>query len=166
MLVVILCAVLAYPAWTIYFHRRVMADNERTAVLVKCAMNEKAIGVALAAYLRDHSDVYPDTVDSLVPYLDLNDKRVLTCPAKGGGPRSASSGASVPTDYLYLAGGLKGPLPPDVVVLIDARENHGEDAVNILYADGTADYVSRTLGLGELFEQIESGKRPVVRPRR
>ncbi len=112
--------------------------------------NLRLIGQALHAYAAAHNDQYPDKLSRLYPTY-ISDPAVFYNPGDNY-PRGSSApttinndvpnyGNSAQTSYHYLGAGYTTACDPGVILVEDnALVNNGGTGVNILTADGAAEY--------------------------
>lgn len=110
---------------------------------ISCMNNMKQVGTGVLMFANDNGMVLPPNLESLKPYLGPSGDAALACPSApsptGDGPRQ---------DYEYLGAGLKLSeikQPTQTVILVEtaARHNRG---MNVVFADGHAEYVAATGG--------------------
>ncbi len=115
---------------------------------LKCPWHLSQIGLALTLYSQSHDARLPPTLETLVTATLLSPES-LVCdhtadtPARGQGPALADDLARPGHDsYIYLAADRKlEEFGPDDILAYDRPENHNNEGVNILAADGHAEWI-------------------------
>ena len=102
---------------------------------VKCQSNLHQISLAISAYVSDHNEQYPPSLDVLYKqYID--DLSVFKCPSSAHPvPSSPSAG-----DYAYHTG--LSPASPSTEPLAEDKDGNHPDGVNILRVGGQIDFQS------------------------
>ena len=127
-----------------------LCRSRETANRVKCASNERQIGMAIGLYAESHGGKYPDRLEDLLLTQDVTSE-LFCCPSsndeKASGETPAEQAANLSTphhlSYLYLGKGLTTSSPPDTVVLTETPSNHDDDGGNVLFADGHVEWFNR-----------------------
>ncbi len=120
-----------------------------TANRVKCAANLKQIGNGLILYANENKGAAPPDLGTLV-VEDLT-AQVFICPSGNTAPPDIETQSkpdlltkwiNANSDYVYIkpAGPLVN-LGADVIVVYEKFEDHDNDGINILYADGHVEFM-------------------------
>jgi prepilin-type processing-associated H-X9-DG protein len=121
-----------------------------------CMNNLKQIGMAMNLYASDHNGKQPIRLSSLTQYVggDAN-ARLFMCPTairrpESAPPRLISEFKAKPAyfsyDFLSTTGLVEGPVNAAIdPVMCDKPGNHGEDGINILFADGHVGWWNGTI---------------------
>jgi prepilin-type processing-associated H-X9-DG protein len=121
-----------------------------TANRVKCASNEREIGMAILLYSNEHQGAYPPDLGTLIKTQDIA-AECFTCPSSGdeippqikaANKDAQAAWGNEHSAYIYVGAGLKNNAPASTVVLYEKKDNHDEDGMNFLYADGHVEWQS------------------------
>jgi prepilin-type processing-associated H-X9-DG protein len=122
----------------------------------QCGNNLRSLGVSFNLYAADHDETRPTRLGQLVKYVggDSNVKMFM-CPTatrilQSEAPRRISDLHTKPeySSYAYLSttGLVEGPVEASAAPLMcDKPGNHGEDGINILFADGHVNWWNGTI---------------------
>jgi prepilin-type processing-associated H-X9-DG protein len=119
-----------------------------TSNRVKCAGNERQIGQAILLYANEHKGRYPQDLGTLVKSEPI-DLDAFICPASGDSVpqniRTAPKDAQATwvndnSNFVYIGQGLNFNAPADAVVLYERADNHDQEGMNMLYADGHVEW--------------------------
>lgn len=146
--VVVAMGFLLYLAISPSVHRA--RESARRA---SCASNLMQIGLALQRYTSNNGGRFPDTLDVLVLDGSLP-AELLVCPSsKDTVAAGASSGEQVAdlangghNSYVYIGKGARLG-PGKRVVAFEPLTHHENDGVNVLYTDGSVQFLSRLTAL-------------------
>jgi prepilin-type processing-associated H-X9-DG protein len=133
-----------------------MATSRASADRTRSAANLRQIGQSVQLYVAENNGKLPATL------RDANvEAAVLHSPfADSPGPAQEKPPAD---DYIYLTPGLKGPVPPDVVMAYDAAELARNDGANVLYGDGHVEWLERD-GVNKALERATKWKQDQKKP--
>lgn len=142
----------------------------RIAERVKCATKLRQIGQALSAYADAHDGRFPDDLGVLVAEEHLDHPEALICPAAHSTPPDQVTSEHVPglekphlTTYIYFAAGLSMPVGETRVLVVEPLENHQGEGINVLYANGHAEWMhapeAEKLLLSLGFQRVEAPPR-------
>jgi prepilin-type processing-associated H-X9-DG protein len=118
---------------------------------VQCAANMRQIGQAMFIYASVNGGVLPDRLDKLLPFAGSN---VFVCPSSHDSPAPGSTPTAQAANlyagghlsYVYVAAGMNTNFsntnPATTVLLYEALTHH-QDGVNVLYADGSVQFLPR-----------------------
>lgn len=123
--------------------------SRETANRVKCASNMRYIGQAILLYAQDHQGHFPDTLEEILLTQDIT-AEVFTCPsanddrAPGDTPQQQARHLRDHCSYVYHGKGLTTATPGATTrpVLCEPLMNHKVDGMNVLYADGHAEFLT------------------------
>ncbi len=122
--------------------------SRETANRVKCASNMRQMGQALLLYSIEHRQRYPKTLGELVTTQDLGID-VFTCPSgnveypfdlRQAPIEQQAQWVTDHAPYVFLAPP-NANVPPDIVVIHEAFDNHGGGGINVLFGDGHVEFV-------------------------
>jgi prepilin-type processing-associated H-X9-DG protein len=134
-----------------------------TANRVKCASNERQIGLAILLYSNENKGKYPPDLGTLLRTQDITID-VFVCPtsddAVPAGVRTGGMDAQVKwvnenSSYVYVGAGMNFNAAADTVVLYEKTGNHGEDGMNFLYGDGHVEWQSMEVAQ-QLIKNVEA----------
>jgi prepilin-type processing-associated H-X9-DG protein len=133
-----------------------MATSRASADRTRSAANLRQIGQAVQLYVAENNGKLPAAL------ADANiEPSVLRSPFADVG---AAAQEKAGEDYPYLTGGgLKGPVPPDVVMVYDAVELKKNDGANVLYGDGHVEWLERD-GVAKALEKSAKWKQDQKKP--
>jgi prepilin-type processing-associated H-X9-DG protein len=115
----------------------------------KCASNLHQIGLAILLYTNDNHGQYPDSFATILLNEQLT-AAVFTCPssndeaADGDSPAAIAANLTKPhrCSYVYLGKGLTTRTEKDdMLICYELPENHQGDGMNMLFADGHAEWM-------------------------
>jgi prepilin-type processing-associated H-X9-DG protein len=122
-----------------------------TANRVKCASNQRQIGMAILLYSNENKGKYPPDLGTLIKTQDITPE-VFVCPSSENDAvpaqiRQADKGTQAKwvndhSAYVYVGAGMRNDAPADAIVLYEKSDNHDEDGMNFLYGDGHVDWQS------------------------
>ena len=116
-----------------------------------CGANLNGIGKGVVFYARENNDLYPPDLATLVQAGNAP-SGILVCPSSGTKRATTTLPADIEAhcDYIYVSG-FDGNSPGNLILAFELPANHGQEWVNMLYADfhvkGTGDM---TVFAGEL----------------
>ena len=119
-----------------------------TANRVKCASNERQIGMAIMLYANENKGKYPPDLGTLLRTQDIT-VEVFTCPSSGNtippevktGPMDVQvAWVNGSASYVYLGAGMKNTAGAEQVVAYEKEDDHDQDGMNILYGDGHVEW--------------------------
>jgi prepilin-type processing-associated H-X9-DG protein len=129
-----------------------MATSRASADRTRSAANLRQIGQAVQLYVAENNGKLPATL------RDANvEPAVLRSPFAADAAAPAGQEKPAADDYAYLTGGLKGPVPPEVVMAYDAAELTRNDGANVLYGDGHVEWLERD-GVNKALEKATKWK--------
>ena len=131
-----------------------LARARQSASQVKCGANLRMIGLGMFTYANDHDGNFPEDFATLAKSVFASGAApdVFTCPA--GDPRpmpkpaanmkpdELAAWAAENSPYAYVGGGKRNDAGADIVVVYERLGSHGNQGVNMLYADGHVEYHS------------------------
>jgi prepilin-type processing-associated H-X9-DG protein len=117
---------------------------------IKCASNERQIGAAILLYAQEHGGRFPDRLEEVLLAGEVPAEGFV-CPssndekAPGATVQEAAVNLSKPhhLSYVYVGRALTTAAPPQTPVLYEYLDNHDNDGVNVLFADGHVEFVQR-----------------------
>ena len=117
-----------------------------TANRIKCASNERQIGMAIVLYTTDHNGPFPPDLGTLAVEEDVS-PNVFICPS-GNTPAPPSNmtpdqlkqWVNNNSDYEYAGANLTRASDPANMVLYERDSSHGGDGMNILFADDHVEF--------------------------
>lgn len=119
-----------------------------TANRVKCAANMRQIGMGILLYSNENRGKYPPDLATILRTQGITID-VFICPSGAAAvppeimaANADAQGAWVNDNsaYVYVGQGLTNAAPADRVVLYEKSDNHDEDGMNFLYADGHVEW--------------------------
>jgi hypothetical protein len=122
-----------------------------------CASNLVQIGLALQLYANSNGGTYPDSLDALVANGTVPPE-MLICPSTAHTPapgktpaEQAGKAAGGPPhlSYVYLGKNVTFATARQVLVY-EPLEHHGGEGINVLYSDGTTQFLARPAALTAL----------------
>jgi len=113
---------------------------------VKCAANERSIGMAILLYCNDNRGAYPPDLATLAKAEDV-DLKTFVCPSSNDTPATSTdtllSGGHC--SYVYLGKGLNArTVDPSAVVLYENAADHEQQGANYLFGDGHVEFDSQS----------------------
>ena len=126
-----------------------MARSRESANRVKCASNERQIGMGLLMYANDHKCDYPPDLGTLVSGGVLDSVDVFVCPEGTPIPpeiRTATKAQQAAwvnehSDYVYHGKGMDARKANPTTPVISEREgDHAPFGMNIGYGDGHVEW--------------------------
>ena len=133
-----------------------------TANRVKCASNERQIGLALLMYANEHNQKYPPDLGTLVKAEDLN-PAVFVCPDShtevppGLTHDQQADWTNVHADYIYLGNGLGNGVPAEQILVYEKPGAHSGQGMNLLYGDGHVEWQNT----GEAMREIDAQQKKI-----
>lgn len=142
---------------------RAQAQSER----LQCANQMKQIGLAVQMYANSNRGQLPDGLDKLLTQ-QLITPNMLVCPA---GDQTPAPGASpglqaanlltspqLHLSYVYTGGGMTSAVfaNPNVIILHEPLNNHDNDGINVLYANGSVTYLPKAQAQ-QVIRQLQAG---------
>ena len=123
---------------------------------VTCASNLTQVGVALQFYANANGGRFPDTLAALVADGSLP-AELLVCPssrhtaAPGDTPaeQAANMAKGSHQSYVYVGKGLTMNAAKQVIVY-EPLDHHDGDGVNVLYTDGSTQFLTRNNAIAAL----------------
>lgn len=120
-----------------------------TANRVKCASNERQIGMAILLYGNDNHGQYPPDLATLLKTESIA-PAVFVCPSSNDTPASSANDllSGGHCSYIYLGQGLtQDTATRSTVVLYEHPEDHAENGVNMLFGDGHVEFMPKSTAL-------------------
>lgn len=123
-----------------------------TANRVKCASNERQIGMAILLYSNDNKGQYPPDLGALLLTQDIT-LDAFVCPSSDNAlppdfqkmtPEQTAAWANANSNYIYGGKGLNNSVAADKIILIEKLDDHDEDGINCLFGDGHIEFVQPT----------------------
>lgn len=126
---------------------------------VKCGSNLRQIGQAISLYANENGGHYPPSLSVLLTCEDLSPE-VVTCPstndAKADAPTTRGMIAAIEAveanrpghqnclSYIYVGRNLTTKTVTDkTIVAYEPLDNHDKDGTNVLYGDGSVEWVGK-----------------------
>ena len=155
-------------AWLATSPKPFYVRNVRSARLY-CDSNLLQIGRVIELYAITHGGAYPDDFSTLLLTEDLPPS-VFICPgstdteATGSTPAQIAQNLKAPghCSYFYLGKGLSGQIDPRRVVVVELPQNHDDQGINALHADGTVEWIDGEAA-GRLLESVGLEKEYPIR---
>jgi competence protein ComGC len=131
-----------------------LCGSREQANRIKCASNMRMIFFALDDYAKKHDGLLPPALDALLTSEDIT-ADTFVCPSgtvdRAPGATAKAQAAALGQDpaqycsYVFVAGGLKldEAAQPPRVLLYEPLSDH-KDGMDVLYSDGTVEYVPET----------------------
>jgi len=116
---------------------------------VKCASNERQIGMAMLMYANDNKGSYPPDLGTLILTQDITTDQFI-CPSGDTSkpkelatmqPPQVADWVNKHADYVYAGAGLRNDTPAELVVLYEKPDDHSRDGMNCLFGDGHVEFV-------------------------
>lgn len=146
-----------------------------TAHRIKCASNLRQIGLAAQLYAREFGGTFPPDLITLYKHAGMPES-AFTCPSANFAEAKGATQAQIVDamldgdhlGYVWTGGGLTTSAASDVVLAFDLEMHVPQDSatttgMNVLFADGTANFVSET-DAKKIWAQFISGIRPIRMP--
>lgn len=159
----------------------VLAEHRRGTHYLQCRRNLQAVGNALLNYANANGGQYPAELAMLVGRTYGMDSQSLICdgskdqalseietstdPSKiylRGRPENYALGTSRPwlhISYAYAGKGLTINAPASAVLAYETLSNHGDIGINVLYADGHVDWLSKAEAI-HMVNELSAGHNP------
>jgi prepilin-type processing-associated H-X9-DG protein len=124
--------------------------NRRSHDRSICMSNVRQIGQAIQMYANENQGRFPDNLEQLLLTQDITPE-VFTCPgtdidrADGKTPQEQARHLHDHCSYVYHGKGLTTAAPAGAAtrpVLCEPLMNHKVDGMNVLYADGHAEFLN------------------------
>ena len=133
---------------------------------VRCASNLKQIGMGIQLYANDHAGQFPPSFWELITSADLNPE-VFICPSspdeRASGPTTQALLAEfrkpAHCSYIYVGSALTTQSPASAVAAYEKPENHDGDGGNVLYADGSVQWLDHP-ELNRIIKELAAGHNP------
>ena len=132
---------------------------------IRCASNLKQIGMALQIYASEHSGQYPASFEELLPTADITTE-VFVCPLSTDtrAPTTRETlqvfGEPGHNSYVYAGAGLtSATITPSHVLAYENLSNHGGDGMNVVYGDGSVEWVPKKQAAAVVAE-LQAGFNP------
>lgn len=127
-----------------------------TAAQHRCAFNLKEIHKSIEMYARQHDGSYPPDFEALLPGLVPD---LMWCSGDSTPDASGSRPAS-PRSYVYRAAGVtSSTVTPRHVIAHDKPTNHAGQRMNVLFGDGTVEWLDATAAK-KLIAELDAGHNP------
>jgi len=143
-----------------------------TANRVKCSANLRQIGVAFMLYSNENKGAAPPDLGTLLLQEGLT-ANVFVCPSTGRGfethdgdvkPEDIAKWVNENSEYVYLKPPKKlTQLNAETILVYEKFENHDEQGINILYADGHVEFQQMPAAKKEIEAQTQ-GEQPKDMP--
>jgi prepilin-type processing-associated H-X9-DG protein len=139
---------------------------------VQCANNMRQLGQAMMIYANGNGGRFPDRIDRLLAYVPPG---AFICPSTGDTAATGSTPQLLAADmakgghfsYVYVGQNYTtaSALNPAVtIVLYEPLGNHQNDGINVLYADGSVNFLNRGLAATTLVALSKSQPAAPVGP--
>lgn len=133
---------------------------------VKCASNMRMIANAVQMYANQNRGVFPDTLDRLIT-AGFVQSDVFVCPSSSDTAAPGSDNKTQAANlqrgghlsYVYVGKGLNTRAPANAVLAYEPMTNHSNDGTNILFADGTVQFV-KAAQAQQIIAEVQAGKNP------
>jgi prepilin-type processing-associated H-X9-DG protein len=143
-----------------------------TANRVKCGSNMRQIGQGILLHANENRGRYPENLGILLNQ-DLTPD-VFVCPSGSNGlPANIAQmkreeimeWINANADYVYVGQGLNTTAGPDVLVLYEKPDAHGQQGMNMLFGDGHVDFVSMQAAQQQIAKAQQRMQRRPALPR-
>jgi prepilin-type processing-associated H-X9-DG protein len=135
---------------------------------VKCASNLRQIGQGIQMYANENRGAFPPSFDAVLSTQDLTPE-VFVCPSsdheRATGPTTQAvvasflSNPNLHCSYVYTGAGLtSATATPKHVLAYEHATNH-KDGMNVLYGDGTVQWVDAKQS-AHLLSELTAGHNP------
>jgi prepilin-type processing-associated H-X9-DG protein len=147
-----------------------MSRGVERSMRVKCAANLRIIGQAITVYRNDHG-VWPQSLAEIAMGDNLNPE-VFIClssgaeKAPGATPQETARSLINPKhcSYIYFPPPPDaGDVNPDRILAVERMANHNGKGMNILFADGHAEWLDAQEAQAVL-DALKAGHNPPLRP--
>lgn len=145
-----------------------MGRAREPANRVKCASNLRQVGQGIQTYANAHGGAFPPTLDVLITDSDLTSE-VFICPSsdheRATGPTTQAMVANFRANpqhcsYVYVGAGLTGATAsPAHVVAYEQSTNHRAKGMNVLYGDGSVNWIDARKA-EYLLSELKAGHNP------
>lgn len=141
----------------------VYCDGIATQRLLRCNHQMRAIGDCLHLYMAEQRGQFPPSLAALSHQTAISGTGLYVCPSSSSVGVSAAltddvaARAAWHIDYIYTGEGLTIRSPKGELVLIERFSDHGR-MVNVLYADGAVESLTRSAAL-KLLEPLRNTPR-------
>lgn len=142
-----------------------------TANRVKCASNQREIGQAILLYGNEHRGKYPPDLGTLLKTQPI-EIDAFVCPSSGdavpadirGGTKDAQAAwVNSSSSFVYLGQTFTFNIPADTVVLYEKSDDHDQDGMNLLFADGHVEWEPMDVALKLIKSPDAPAKGPTTR---
>jgi prepilin-type processing-associated H-X9-DG protein len=115
---------------------------------VKCSSNERLIGQAILLYGNEHKGKYPPDLGTLLKTQPIAVEDFL-CPSsqdkvppdiKTANKDAQAAWVNDNSSYVFVGKDLNFNAAADTVVLYEKADDHDQDGMNLLYADGHVEW--------------------------
>jgi prepilin-type processing-associated H-X9-DG protein len=120
-----------------------------TANRVKCASNQRQIAMACLLYCNEHKGQMPPDLGTLIlteeitvdSFICPSGNTVVPPEVMAGKPEGIAKWVSENADYVYLGKGKTSDMGAEQVLAYEKDEHHGTDGMNIVFGDGSVQFI-------------------------
>jgi hypothetical protein len=135
---------------------------------LKCASNLRQIGQGIQIYAHEHGGAFPSALDDLLISGDLTSE-IFICPSSDHERATGATTQAVIANfratplhcsYVYVGGDLTGTTATAAhVVAYEQTTNHERQGMNVLYGDGTVNWLDAR-DAQHLVSELNAGNNP------
>lgn len=143
-----------------------------------CYKRMNRLGLACFLYSTEHGGNYPENIEDVAQYVP--DPELFVCPRSGDTPARGATTQELISElavsprpqslapgqrgkghlsYIFLGRGMTQQSPPRAILLYERLENHRDEGINVVYLDGSSQFIER-VEAAKLIAELQSGHNP------